>query len=258
MPTRRPLRLLVPVGGALALAACGVNEGPQSAPTPAQELTEEELEELVLDDAVDLAPGSTMDGSPLVTEDDLPDSTWTDLEGVPAELLDGDDDTLGALACAGGEWPTSVGGVWTCTATLPPERVDTSGAAEGDLLMTTATGAAWVDPETALGAGSCPATGMTIVGDNCVETVTRPTARWMDAVVDCANAGLHLCFHSEIAPGCLSGALTPASGTSGLEWAADRTGNGQAATTFGPVYDCEATADSIGNTREYRCCTPAR
>ena len=99
---------------------------------------------------------------------------------------------------------------------------------------------------------------MTVVGDHCVETATRPTARWMDAVVACADAGLHLCFHSEIAPGCLSGALTPASGSSGLEWAADRTANGQAATAFGPLYDCEATADNVGNTREYRCCTPAR
>jgi hypothetical protein len=48
-------------------------------------------------------------------------AAWTGLQGVPADLADGDDDALGDLTCAEGEVAQWVGGVWVCrSANAPP------------------------------------------------------------------------------------------------------------------------------------------
>ena len=94
---------------------------------------------------------------------------------------------------------------------------------------------------------------MVQTGDTCVEAAVRVAATWQDAVLGCAADGLHLCTHAELVPGCVAGSIDAA--PSGLEWAADRTDNRQAAMAFGQTYDCDSTTESIGNTREYRCCT---
>lgn len=248
------MRLLVSV----SLLALGCNtdfEGKSAAPTGVDPPTEEEVEDYITNGALDLAPGTTLGGASVATEDDLAGLDWTDLGGVPEDLLDGDDDTLAVLSCAEGEWPSMAGGTWSCTATLPPERVDAATGSDGDVLMVTAGTAAWVPIEEAFGSAGCPA-GTIQTGDTCVESAARPALTWRDAVLACATDSLHLCTHAELLPGCVAGSTTPAS--TGLEWTADRTGNGQAAMAFDQDYDCEATTESIGNQREYRCCTGAR
>ncbi len=240
------------------LSACSTNlDGDGKTPDAVAGPSEEEVEDFITNGPLDLAPDSTIGGAGIATEDDLADLGWGDLADIPADLADGDDDTLGVLLCGEGEWISVVGGSWTCTAWMPPERIDTTSGTTGDVLVVTSTGAAWTPLEAVLPATGCPA-GMVQTGDTCVESSARSEGTWQDAVVACAAAGAHLCFHSELVPGCVSGAFTPAPNSSELEWAADRTANGQAAVAFGPLYDCEASAASIGQAKNFRCCTAAR
>ncbi len=242
---------------ALSLAlGCTVGAtGKGEAPTGADGATEAEVEDDVASGPLDLAPGSTLGGSPLVTEDDLVAPSWDDLSDVPEFLQDGDDDTLATLTCGDGEWLSVVGGAWTCTAVLPPARIDPSGAVEGDVLVMTGGTAQWMALDELLPGTGCPG-GMVQTGDTCVETAVRAAATWQDAVLDCASDAVHLCTHAELVPGCVAGTIDATS--SGIEWVADRTDNRQAAMAFGQTYACDATTESIGNAREYRCCTAAR
>lgn len=50
--------------------------------------------------------------------DDAPNATWPDLLNRPADLVDGDDDTLGALSCQNGQIPVYdlSAGAWACGA----------------------------------------------------------------------------------------------------------------------------------------------
>jgi len=49
---------------------------------------------------------------------------WAGLQGVPADLADGDDDTLGDLTCAEGQVAQWSGGVWVCrSANAPPVAI---------------------------------------------------------------------------------------------------------------------------------------
>ncbi len=61
---------------------------------------------------VDLFFGSTLDGSPILTEDSSLD--WSALTGVPSGLNDGDDDSLAALVCAAGGIAVFDGSAWGC------------------------------------------------------------------------------------------------------------------------------------------------
>ena len=67
------------------------------------QLSESEVETYVTNDSIDLAAGSSMDGSPLVTEADITAPDWGDVQNRPAGLDDGDDDTLASTACGDGE-----------------------------------------------------------------------------------------------------------------------------------------------------------
>ena len=64
-------------------------------------LTDPDVVVAVGTDVVDLYAGSTMDGYTLLTEDS--ELAWANLTGVPSGLMDGDDDTLGALSCTDGQ-----------------------------------------------------------------------------------------------------------------------------------------------------------
>ena len=56
-------------------------------------LSELEVEDFITNDAVDLAAGSMMDGSVLLTTADTLAPDWSDIQNRPAGLDDGDDDT---------------------------------------------------------------------------------------------------------------------------------------------------------------------
>ncbi len=64
--------------------------------------------------AVDLYVGSTLGGSPILTDSSSID--WSALTGVPSGLSDGDDDSLAALSCSHGQWAMFdvVTGSWGC------------------------------------------------------------------------------------------------------------------------------------------------
>ncbi len=83
------------------------------------QLSEVEVETMVTNDAIDLAGGSTVAGSPILTAADATTPDWTDVTNRPVGLDDGDDDTQlseaevegmvtnGALSLASG---TTIGG----------------------------------------------------------------------------------------------------------------------------------------------------
>ncbi len=107
-------------------------------------LTEAEVENYVTNGALDFAAGSTMDGSGLVTvatdQDSLADlglscsngdvakwdsglsewvcdvdsSDWSILQNIPADIADGDGDTLASLSCNPGEVAYFDGASWAC------------------------------------------------------------------------------------------------------------------------------------------------
>ena len=97
---------------------------------------------------IDLGVGSSMGTSQLATVDDL---TWVSLGGIPGGFADGvDDDALGALdvVCADGDRPVWNDGAsaWECgSAAVGLDRLDTAGAATGDVLTYGASGADWED-----------------------------------------------------------------------------------------------------------------
>ena len=80
---------------------------------------------------------------------------WTAVGFVPLDLLDGDADTLGGLACADGDRAVydPAGGQWVCgTSQVTLDRLDGSAATSGDVLTWNGLATAW----SAAGAGSGP------------------------------------------------------------------------------------------------------
>jgi hypothetical protein len=100
---------------------------------------------------LDLGAGSSMSGVTLATLDDL---DWSMLTGVPVGFADDvDDDTLAALGllCAEADraaWDEAFG-EWVCASEeVALDRLDTGGAAEGQVLTFDGTNVAWEDPAT--------------------------------------------------------------------------------------------------------------
>jgi hypothetical protein len=62
--------------------------------------------------AIDLYVGSTLDGSPILTDSSSID--WSALAGVPSGLGDGDDDSLASLSCGVGWIAVFDGSSWVC------------------------------------------------------------------------------------------------------------------------------------------------
>ena len=80
-------------------------------------LTEAEVEAYIVNDPIDLAAGSMVDGSEILTDDSVLMPEWANVLNVPADLADGDDDTLAGLSCQGGEmavWDAATS-TWICS-----------------------------------------------------------------------------------------------------------------------------------------------
>lgn len=94
-------------------------------------------------DAVDLYPGSMMDGYTLLTEDSAID--WGLLVGVPSDLDDGDDDTLAGLSCSDGQVAVydTTAAFWACgddtDTTLSVSEVVAAVEAAGSLALPSGT-----------------------------------------------------------------------------------------------------------------------
>ena len=72
-------------------------------------LSETQVEQLVTNGPLDLAQGTTLSGSGIVTD-------WASIPDVPGDIADGDQDSLGALLCQDGQeaaWDDT-GSAWTC------------------------------------------------------------------------------------------------------------------------------------------------
>ena len=101
---------------------------------------------------INLGVGSSINGVEIATLDDL---DWSMLTGVPTELADEEDaDTLAALGplCADGDraaWDAGLGD-WICAPEeIALDRLDTAGAATGQILTFDGTNVSWEDPVTA-------------------------------------------------------------------------------------------------------------
>jgi hypothetical protein len=116
-----PADVLAPDGDLLAALSCSdgglaifeAASGSWVCGSPAA-LTTSEVVDLLLGADLELGAGSLLDGALLATLDDL---AWSLLTGVPADLADGDADTLGAVGpCSEGEIPKfdAVAGSWAC------------------------------------------------------------------------------------------------------------------------------------------------
>ncbi|MGC6515265.1 MAG: hypothetical protein ACON4N_12275, partial [Myxococcota bacterium] len=75
--------------------------------------TDAEIVSAVEASPVDLAFGASAGGYTLLVEGDVIDWSW--LTNVPADLVDGDDDTLATLACTTGQTVLWNGTAWTCS-----------------------------------------------------------------------------------------------------------------------------------------------
>ena len=74
-------------------------------------LSADEIVSLLTDRALQLASGTTVDGSPVLTQ--ASQLEWSNLNGVPTGLDDGDDNGL-EIVCLDGEILTSNGSEWEC------------------------------------------------------------------------------------------------------------------------------------------------
>ena len=78
---------------------------------------------------------------------------WSALNGVPADLVDGDADTLGGLSCADGDraiWNGGLG-LWECgSSTVALDRLDTAAAVGGQVLTYDGADTAWASPPPAI------------------------------------------------------------------------------------------------------------
>ena len=76
------------------------------------QLTADQIVTLLTDRALQLASGTTVDGSAVLTE--ASSLEWNQLSSVPTDIADGDDKGID-MTCADGEILTSNGGVWECS-----------------------------------------------------------------------------------------------------------------------------------------------
>ncbi|MBM76397.1 MAG: hypothetical protein CMK59_13410 [Proteobacteria bacterium] len=77
------------------------------------QLSAEEIVTLLTNQALELSNGTTVGGSPVLTEATLPAPDWNDLQNVPADLADGDQGL--DVECSEGEILTYINSAWECT-----------------------------------------------------------------------------------------------------------------------------------------------
>ena len=77
-------------------------------------LDESTVEGYITNGTINLAQGSQVDGNAILTSIDQLD--WNKLDNIPGDLADGDNDTVGSLSCADGEYPAfdANAGSWVC------------------------------------------------------------------------------------------------------------------------------------------------
>ena len=118
---------------------------------------------------------------------------WDALTDVPSGLDDGDADALGGLSCADGDRPVWNAGLgqWDCgSSTVALDRIDTSGAADGQVLAFDGGSAAWA--ESGSSGSGCTLVSMegTFAQLDCGGTAVRLTAE--EEYVDLASGDLRL------------------------------------------------------------------
>ena len=213
-------------------------------------LSDTEVLNIVGGSSLDLGLGSSVDGGAIATLNDL---DWSMLTGVPADLADDEDaDTLAdlGLVCAEGDraaWDTTAG-AWACASEVVGlDRIDTTGAVEGDVLTFDGSSLNWQD------SGSlCPA-GMVGVGDFCIEAVERSPSTYSEGLAVCGALEAHMCSFGEYHQACEAGVLTTVSGAhERTDTFYNVTGNviAEAPPGCGPI-----VGSGVDSDWGYRCCT---
>ena len=97
------------------------------------QLSETQVETFINNGPIDLNPSTTMNGSGLLTQADTLIPDWANIQNIPPEIVDGDDDSLSSLGCTQGEIVGWDGLNWVCVSdnTLDANEV-------GDLLTNNA------------------------------------------------------------------------------------------------------------------------
>ena len=79
------------------------------------QLTEGQVEGFVTNGAINLASGTTLNGQEILTDISVLNPEWANLQGVPSDLADGDDDSLGNINCSTGEISVGMGPNGVCS-----------------------------------------------------------------------------------------------------------------------------------------------
>lgn len=80
------------------------------------QLSESQVENYVTNGSINLASGSQVNSSPILTESSTLSPDWNDVQSRPPGLDDGDDDSFASMTCADGEIMTysQTSGSWVC------------------------------------------------------------------------------------------------------------------------------------------------
>ena len=120
-------------------------------------LSENTVEHYITDGALDLDPGTTIGGLSIATGVPVTYLPWSSITERPADLIDGDDDTLAGLTCADAQLPrwNDTEGAWECGD--DSDTLDILGASCGSGQRPGYDGTAWVcdDDNDTVGSLSC-------------------------------------------------------------------------------------------------------
>jgi len=158
--------------------------GPHTTDTDTQ-LNETQVETFVTNGIIDLFAGSTVGGQSIMTGSTV---DWASLTSVPADIADGDDDTLGGVTgCTNGQVAKSDGvGGWACAADVDTDTntgvtgvnwVAGTPAAVGASGTATAT-AGCGGGEVAIGGGFLADSGFVYASGSYPDTAANPATAW--------------------------------------------------------------------------------
>ena len=107
------------------------------------QLTEQQVETYVTNGAIDLAPNSSMNGSPIITESSTLTPDWTNVQNRPSGLDDGDDDSLATINCSNGQSLVydSASSSWTCA--ILADTLSSTSCSDGEILSFNQSTSTW-------------------------------------------------------------------------------------------------------------------
>lgn len=98
------------------------------------QLSETQVEGFISNDPIDLASGSSMNSSPILTEASTLSPDWVNIQNRPVGLDDGDDDSLSNITCSDGQSLVfdAASSSWTCA--ILADTLSSTTCADGEIL----------------------------------------------------------------------------------------------------------------------------